>query len=282
MYTVDTNHPAGQAYYDSVFRLYASWGVDFVKVDDILADGSSGGQGPYHGSEVEAIRSAIDRCGRHIVLSLSPGDAPLAAAAHVQANANIWRMSADFWDDWIKLKRMFTLCEQWWPYRRPGAWPDADILPLGRICKRGPKTPERDSRFTLDEARTLLTLWAIFKSPLMIGGNLPETDAATLGLLTNRDVLSVNQNYMGGRPLENTAVDLPVWVSESPDGAAKAVALFNLRDEPADIEVSLTQLGIKPRPVARELWTRTDAITINDLRVKRHLRPHSAVLLNFS
>lgn len=97
-----------QAYYDSLFELYASWGVDFVKVDDIAHTGvaESGGYAAAH--DIEMIRRAIDRCGRPIVLSLSPGPAPVEKAWHLRQNANMWRITNDFWDDWALLKNMFT------------------------------------------------------------------------------------------------------------------------------------------------------------------------------
>lgn len=276
MLTVNMQHPAGQAYYDSVFQLYASWGVDYVKVDDILADGTDRGLGPYHRAEIEGIRRAIDACGRPMVLSLSPGDAAIGDAAHAREHANMWRISADFWDDWRKLKRMFSLCEKWWPHRAPGAWPDADMLPLGRLCKRGPKAPERDSWFTPDEARTLMTLWCIFRSPLIMGGHLPETDAATLALLTNRDVLEVNQHCRGGRPVVSGAEGVPVWVSDYPDGQAKAIAVFNLRDEPADVAVPAAVAGIPGPTRGRDLWTGVGIEIADTLRVR--LAPHASAL----
>ena len=279
METVNTAHPAGQDYYDSCFRLYAEWGVDYVKVDDILADGSPRGMGPYHGSEVEAIRTAIDRCGRPIVLSLSPGDAPIAATEHLRNNANLWRMSADFWDDWQKLKRMFSLCAKWWKFRFPGAWPDADMLPLGRICKRGPKMPERDSKFTPDEARTMLTLWCVFRSPLMMGGHLPETDEATINLLTNAEVLEVNQDCVGGKPLAGADPEQPVWISEYPNRGDKVIALFNLRDAAAEVTVPLASLGISSGARVRDLWSGEDQDALTGITLSRKLPAHGSVLL---
>ena len=101
MYTVDASKPGAQEYYNSLFALYASWGVDFVKVDDISS--------PYHKDEIEMIRKAIDRCGRPIVLSLSPGPTPLEEAAHVSTHANMWRIIGDFWDNWTQLEEHFSL-----------------------------------------------------------------------------------------------------------------------------------------------------------------------------
>jgi hypothetical protein len=218
MFGVDTTKPGAQAYYDSVFALFAGWGIDYVKVDDISR--------PYHDhqSEIEAIRRAIDASGRPIVLSLSPGETPLDAAAHVAAHANLWRISDDFWDRWLPLRQQFDRLAAWNPFRVPGAWPDADMLPLGVI-----NLGQRTTRFTPDEQRTLLTLWSIARSPLMHGGDMTKTDAATLALLTNDEVLAVNQHSTNNRPLFNRD-DLIAWTADVPDSPDKYLALFNARD----------------------------------------------------
>jgi hypothetical protein len=281
MLTVNMQHPAGQAYYDSLFQLYAEWQVDFVKVDDIIADGTDRGLGPYHAAEIEGIRRAIDRCGRPMVLSLSPGDAALTDAGHLQTNANLWRISADFWDDWRKLKRMFSLCEKWWLHRTPGAWPDADMLPLGRICKRGPKMPERDSQLTPAEAKVMLTLWCLFRSPLMIGGHLPETDATTISLLTNPEVLAVNQECLGGQPLRSAAEGTPVWVSDYPGSSDKAVGVFNLRDTACEVAIPLQELGFTSAVSVRDLWAQCTLGRMEE-KLRLELPPHSSALWRIS
>jgi hypothetical protein len=218
MYGVDTTKPGAQEYYNAVFTLLASWGIDFVKVDDISR--------PYleHQNEIEAIRHAIDQTGRPIVLSLSPGETALEAAAHVQQHANMWRISDDFWDRWLSLREQFVRLEKWNQYRQPGAWPDADMLPLG-IVNLG----MRSSRFTPDEQRTLMTLWSIARSPLMHGGDMTRTDAATLALLTNDEVLSVNQRSTNNRPLFDRD-GLVAWTAEAEGSSDKYLAVFNTRD----------------------------------------------------
>lgn len=128
MYGVDMTKPGAQAYYDGVYAQYAAWGVDFVKIDDISR--------PYTDAqllEIEAIRKAIDRTGRPIVLSLSPGDTPVARGSHVSTQANMWRISDDFWARWKPLHGMFGRLHRWEPHRVPGSWPDADMLPFGII-----------------------------------------------------------------------------------------------------------------------------------------------------
>jgi alpha-galactosidase len=218
MYGVDMAKPGAQAYYDSVFALIASWGVDYVKVDDISR--------PYHEheAEIEAIRRAIDRTGRPIVLSLSPGEAALSAADHVMAHANLWRISDDFWDNWPALHEQFARLERWNSHRGPGSWPDADMLPFGAL-----DLGQRTTHFTRDEQTTVMTLWSIARSPLMHGGDMTKTDDFTLALLTNDDVLAVNQRSTHNRPLFDRD-GLIAWTADVPDSADKYLAVFNARD----------------------------------------------------
>jgi hypothetical protein len=218
MYGVDMTKPGAQAYYDSVFELIASWGVDYVKVDDLSR--------PYvrNEPEIEAIRKAIDRTGRPIVLSLSPGETDIRAADHVVSHANLWRISDDFWDRWSLLEAQFARLDAWTPWRRPGAWPDADMIPFGTI-ELGRKT-----YFTPEEQRTLMTLWCIARSPLMLGADLTKLDEATFALVTNDAVLAVNQASTNNRQVSRDAQGRIVWVADVPNSSDKYVALFNTRD----------------------------------------------------
>jgi len=222
MYTVVPDRPGAQEYYNSLFELYASWGLDFVKIDDLSE--------PYHAGEIELIRKAIDRTGRKIVLSMSPGETPIADARHAQEHANMWRTVGDFWDSWDQLKEHFEVCNRWAPYTRVGNWPDADMLPLGRLGIRAERGDDRMTRFTRDEQRTLMTLWSIFRSPLMFGGDLPSNDAFTLSLLTNKAVLNVNQHSTNGRQLWRRG-DLVAWTADDPATGDKYLALFNAQDQ---------------------------------------------------
>jgi alpha-galactosidase len=225
MYTVDATKPGAQEYYNSLFELYASWEVDYVKIDDLSR--------PYHQAEIELIRKAIDKCGRPIVLSTSPGATPLANTEHVKTHANLWRICDDFWDDWRYMAPMFELTKNWAPHSGPGHWADADMLPLGRIAIRGERGDERMSLFTKDEQYTLMNLWAIFRSPLMFGGDLPSNDDFTLSLITNKDVLSVNQKSTNNRELKNEN-GLIVWSADIPGSKDKYVAFFNSKNETAE------------------------------------------------
>lgn len=274
MYGVDTEKRGAEEYYDSLFKLYASWGVDFVKVDDI-ANTEFSPQNPYSAEkEIEMIRAAIDRSGRDMVLSLSPGPAPLNKAEHLSENANMWRISGDFWDRWDKLLNMFSLCEKWYPYVKDGSFPDCDILPLGKLCIDGSYMGDmgRDSGFTKEEQKTMMTLWAVFRSPLFFGGELRLTDNYTLSLVTNPEVINVNQNSEKPLFVYNKG-GIAVWQTKIEN--CTAVAVFNLSDEEKHYKLSFSELGIENVRAVRDLWARKDIPKCeNDVAIS--LKPHSS------
>ena len=266
MYGVDMTKPGAQAYYDSVFALFASWGVDLVKMDDMSR--------PYdaHAPEIEAAHKAIAACGRPMILSLSPGETPVIRSDHVARHAQMWRISDDFWDDWPALKAQFVRLANWSPYCKPGAWPDADMLPLGRLA-----LGERDTKFTPEEQRTVMTLWSIARSPLIMGGDLRHLDDATRALLTNREVLAVNQASRDNRPL--FLMDgAPIWTARPETSNALYVALFNTTDKPLTVGVPLASLGVTKATNVRDLWALRDTGPAS-LRLARELPPHGAALL---
>lgn len=274
MYTIVAGRDGAQEYYNSLFKLYASWGLDFVKVDDLSR--------PYHTAEVEMIRKAIDLCGRKIVLSTSPGETPVADAKHVQLHANMWRTVDDFWDNWQMLKDHFDVFERWNQYREQGAWPDGDMLPLGHIGLRAERGDPRMTSFTKDEQYTLMTLWCIFRSPLMFGGDLPGNDAFTLSLLNNKEVLSVLKNSDHNKELFRIK-DAVAWVADDPQTGNKYLALFNLSDQtsPMKITVQLQQLGLSDTCKVRNLWSKTDLGQFSD-KFSANINPHGAGLYKIS
>ncbi|HEY2417681.1 MAG TPA: glycoside hydrolase family 27 protein [Steroidobacteraceae bacterium] len=249
MYGIDMTKPGAQAYYNSVIGLYASWGVDYLKADDMSR--------PYERNEPEihAVRRAIDRTQCPMVLSLSPGETLLAAAEDVLQNANLWRISDDFWDTWPLLLAQFERLKNWSAYRRMGNWPDADMLPLGTL-----ELGRRTTRFTPDEQLTVMSLWSIARSPLIVGADLKRLDEATLDLLTNDEVLAVNQASHGNREVYRRD-NLVVWQANDAQGGVY-VAMFNLNDAAAAIATSvpiqLSELGIRGPARVRDLWRRSD------------------------
>jgi alpha-galactosidase len=257
MYGVDAGKPAGQAYYDSIAKLYAEWGVDFIKADDMSWADPPAAEN-YHAAEIAALHRAIVKSGRPMVLSLSPGPSPVAQAAHLRKYAELWRISDDFWDSWELVKKQFGLCRAWVPYIGPDRWPDADMLPLGRIRIRGFNDGERHSRLTPDEVRTLLSLWIIFRSPLMIGGDLPTMDASTLAYFTNPEAIAVNQHSRNNRELFAHGNQI-AWAADAPDGKARYLAVFNAGDTgPTEVAVPWSALGLSGKCAVRDIWGRKD------------------------
>ncbi|WP_159518009.1 glycoside hydrolase family 27 protein [Sunxiuqinia indica] len=247
-YTIVADKPGAQEYYNSIFDMYADWGVDFVKVDDLSR--------PYHQAEIELIRNAIDQCGRPIVLSTSPGETPIEAADHVKEHANMWRMVDDVWDTWPHITHLMDVCERWYPYIAPGTWPDCDMIPLGRISIRGERGEDRMTRLTKEEQYTLMTLFTIFKSPLMFGGDLPSNDDFTLSLLTNEDVLKMHREGTDVRQIFQEDGKVAI-TSHNPTTGEVFLALFNISDSESTVEVSVPfdELGLSGSPEVTNLWT---------------------------
>ncbi|MBR6913734.1 MAG: glycoside hydrolase family 27 protein, partial [Treponema sp.] len=267
MYGIDMTKEGAQDYYDSIFALYAEWGVDFVKVDDIC-NTNMYPHNPYSAEkEIEAIYKAIQKCGRKMVLSLSPGPAVIEKAWHLRKYANMWRITDDFWDEWRLLKAMFERCEVWQREVGEGCWPDCDMLPLGMIGKCF--ADERKTRFTFDEQRTMMTLWCIFKSPLMIGAELTKLDEETKRLLTNEEVLELLKNGTRAEQVRRNDNEC-VWKScavesgilrqsQNDTSESMTIALFNLSDEAREISVTTEELNLPLKEYKiRDLWEKRD------------------------
>ncbi len=289
MFGVSSN-AAGQAWYDSCARLWASWGVDYIKVDDLSR--------PYHTAEVEMIRRAIDRSGRSIVFSTSPGETPIADAAHVSTHANLWRASDDFWDNWRSLNREFTLGARWHDFVGPGHWPDADMLPVGHLSVSHRSVgKDRFTQLTRNEQLTHLSLWSLLPSPLMVGANLPDNDDWTLALLANPEVIAVNQDSLGqpAQRLTNNLAGAEIWAKKLADGSL-AVGFFNRTVDAVKVNYAWSRLGFSTTAKACNLWhgatalmSRPSAPEVRDLWLRKDLPrqknfnaeipPHGCVLV---
>ena len=259
MYGLRVNLPEAQMYYDSIMQLYAEWGVDFIKCDDICREDAVTAH-----REIELLHNAIMKCGRPIVLSLSPGPAKISEAAFYAANANMWRITDDFWDSWPLLKDMFRRCELWQGKNQPGCYPDCDMLPVGVIGGCFGKRIERQTALTEEEQRTMMSLWCICGSPLMIGAELTKLDAFTFGLLTNRDVLDMQRFGCDAMQLERSD-EKAVWVAHDPVHNKGYIALFNLADEERAVHCwvgPIAERGYKAYDGGkiREMWSGAEAI----------------------
>jgi len=275
---------ASQAYYDSLAKLYAGWGVDFIKVDCISQ--------PYQADEIHMMSAALGKshggpgqAGRAMVLSLSPGPTPVEQADDVRKYAQQWRISDDMWDTWSApegqtfpagLVRQFDRTAQWAPHIEVGHWPDADMLPLGYLGPRPGWGEARASRLTADESRMLMTLWSMARSPLVAGTNLTRMDPATEALYTNPEVIAVDQHSRENRQLLRKG-SVVVWTATPQSGGGHYLALFNLGDAAQDVSYPWKDLGLTEGGHAvRDLWARKDLGTAASLKAK--LPPHASML----
>jgi alpha-galactosidase len=243
--------------------------VDFVKADDMSQ--------PYHGPEIHALSVALKKTGRPIVLSLSPGPAPAEEYEDLKANAQMWRISNDFWDRWIDIKKQFDLMKAWQGKVHTGEWPDADMLPLGHIGIRAERGDDRASLLTHDEQYTLMSMWSIFRSPLMFGGDLPSSDAFTVGILTNPEVLEVDQHSEHGREAYRDGSTI-AWIADVPGSASKYLTVSNIGDTERAVRIPWKSVGINAKSVGlRDLWLHKDLGKSDALALT--LRAHASVLL---
>ncbi|GAD17169.1 hypothetical protein FD05_GL001960 [Lentilactobacillus otakiensis DSM 19908 = JCM 15040] len=272
MYGVNVDMPEGQGYYDSIMALYASWGVDFIKCDDIANSVIYNGT---HKKEVEALRKAIDKTGRDMVLSLSPGPAPVDNGAFFQRTANMWRITDDFWDEWSLLLNMFDRAEKWSSMSRPGNWPDCDMLPLGHIGIRSVDGPggNRQTRFTKPEQKTMMTLWSLMQSPLIMGGELPDNDEWTNSLMTNQELLNMDDHIIEKYQTHRDD-QLITWYAASSDN--KYYAIFNISD--GDLKLSGAKIANLGIPLSgHDVWEDKDASLSDNDSIA--IAPHDVYLL---
>ena len=271
MYGVKADQPAGQAWYNALMRQYAAWGVDFIKVDDLTK--------PYASLDVVAIRRAINHCGRPMIFSASPGPTPLRRARHIEEEADMWRISQDVWDNWKRVNTQFELLAKWQKRTCAGRWPDPDMLPIGLLSKWVNHSSDGDGRLThltRDEQLTLMSLWSMAPAPLMVGADLPENDAWTQSLLTNAEVLSINQDALA-RPARRVIKGkyTEIWVKELADGS-RAVGLFNRGNDATKITVPWDRLGLNGQIEVRDTWRHMD---VPDYGKPLNIARHGCVLL---
>lgn len=280
------NCQGAQDYYNSIINMYAEWGVDFIKCDDICVTEFRKWDNPYTADyEIEMLRKAIDNCGREIVLSLSPGPAPREKADHLCKNANMWRLTGDFWDRWEPLYNMFDKCAQWQGVSAKGNYPDCDMLPIGRLSKNGTchGPQNRMSQFTKAEQYTLMSLWGIFKSPLMIGGNLPDNDDFTLSLLTNSEYMEMHAKSYGAKQIareEKNGKGKIVWAANGK--GCKYIALFNTGDKEKVLKVDLSTVLMPDTDYkVLDIWQNEQLGSFKNT-ISLSVAPHGARLLKLS
>lgn len=268
MYGVDPDKEGARTYYDSLFELYASWGVDFVKCDDIAREL------PHEEKELVLLSEALYGCGRDMVLSLSPGPALLEKAELYKQVSNMWRITDDFWDKWELLYDMFSRAEKWCTHTGAGHWPDADMLPIGPI--RQSENTENRTLFTEDEQITMMTLWSIFRSPLIIGGEMTGFDEFTMSFLTNEAIIKMHRNARHSHQVWRKKIDgieHILWTASSAEGG-QYFAVFNVGETDGEVEIKLSELEIYEAVTGQELWS-GEAVSVKDV-IRVSLKSHGA------
>ena len=270
MYGVDPEAEGAKAYYDSLFALYASWGVDFIKCDDIAREL------PHEEAELILLSQSLQNCGRDMILSLSPGPALLEKAELYKQTSNMWRITDDFWDSWPQLYEMFDRAREWCIHAGNGCWPDADMLPIGPI--KQDYDPALSTEFTQDEQITMMSLWSIFRSPLIIGGEMTKFDDFTMGLITNEEILKMHRNARHSHPVWQKDIDGTehiLWTAVSSEGGQYAV-IFNTGEQDSSIRIPLQDLEIYHPVKSTELWSRQTSEVAETINVS--LKKHGAAV----
>jgi alpha-galactosidase len=267
-------------------KQWADWGFDYLKYD----------WNPIEEPEVKEMHDALLASGRDVVLSLS-NNLPFERAEMAARWANAWRTTGDIRDNWYSVTGIGFSQSKWAPYAGPGHWNDPDMLVVGHVGW-GPKL--HPTNLTADEQYTHVSLWCLLSAPLLIGCDLERLDAFTISLLTNDEVLAVNQDSLGrpatlasstggnvkvertdgrdGKPRE-----LPrhqIWAKELDDGS-RAVGLFNLGDDEEAVTASFADLKLTGKQVVRDLWRQKDLATVDD-RFEASVPPHGVVLVKLT
>jgi len=267
---IDMTKPGAQAYYDSLIEMLAAWGVDFIKYDDIV---------PFP-AEVEAVANAIEKCGRDIVLSLSPGNEHKADGWSSYRRANMVRISGDIWDDREDFRWVFERWQNFMPISDSlptGCWLDQDMIPFGELQVWNPAQGEQVGHILMNgkgarrmsclndaQKRTFMAMRALAASPLFMGGHLPGTDDYSFQLLTDPGMLACNQNGVTGKLVTYTD-----WTSiwKTPHRSQPNTGWFGVfnRDgvNPREIVVDATVMGIPPKSLLHNVWNRSDLGYLN-------------------
>lgn len=265
MYGVDMDKPGAQEFYSSLIQQFADWGVDFIKVDDVI----------HKPREIAAYRKAIDNCGRPIILSLSPGrevDETLVKDTYSQAN--LFRIVADVWDHKNSFKGHLERYKVFGKYSRPGMWADIDMIPFGELCllrrkvnfeesqKRGLSAEETRfagaryhwCHFNKDQKAFFLALRSIGCSPLMIGGSLVSMDQESRDMLLDPEFIACNQNGISGKVVYEEAALTVLTASKKGTENQGWITVLNTGNETKALKLTPELLGLKTTLECKRIW----------------------------
>jgi hypothetical protein len=275
-YKIDFDNPCAQKYIDSEADELASWDVDFLKVDGVGPGSWQGDAAHDNTPDVKAWHSALQATGRPIQLTLSWSLSHTQAATW-KANSNGWRVDTDVecycntlvtWNNSVKVR--WNDVVQWIDDAGPGHWNNLDSLDVGAGAMDGITDAERQS---------YMTLWAIESAPLYTGDDLTKLDSYGLKLLTNDEVIGVDQAGNPARPVSQAA-DQQTWYARNADGSY-TVALFNLGAGYSDVTADFSDLGISGKAAVRDLWSHRNLGTASG-HLTENLPPHGSRLFTFT
>ncbi len=267
--TIDKNlNRVGHWFFDRDARQFAEWGFDYIKVD----------WQPNDGPTTRRIHEDLFAAGRDIVLSLSNA-APYENALELARYANCWRTTGDIYDQWTSILKIMLEQEKWQRFSRPGHWNDPDMLQVGCIATPNRQNTEfKTTRLTADEQYTQMSLWSMLAAPLLLSCDVASLDEFTLALLTNDEVIDVNQD-----PAALTARriscddDGQVWARGMEDGSV-VIGLFNTSDDQRRMDIGWQQIGLPSNQHVRDLWRQRDLGASVDSFCTT-VNPHGVVLI---
>jgi len=254
------DRPASLGYEDIDATTYAAWGVDYLKYDNCNTDGTK--------PEVRypVMRDALNKTGRPIFYSLCEWgqDDPATWAPKV---GNSWRTTGDIGDNWNSMYSRATSNDKWWKYAGPGGWNDPDMLEVG------------NGGMTHNEYVVHFSLWCLMKAPLLIGCDIRNMSKDTLNILTNSEVIAVNQDPLGkqGHRVNLTSDGAEVWAGPLSDHSV-AVILLNSDNKTQHVTAHFSDIGLKGTASVRDLWAHEDQGTATD-SITKSVESHSAVML---
>ncbi|XP_042501584.1 alpha-galactosidase isoform X2 [Macadamia integrifolia] len=236
-YTCSKDMPGSLGHEEQDAKTFASWGVDYLKYDNCYNTDTSPKE------RYPKMSQALLNSGRSIFFSLCEWGQE-DPATWAPSYGNSWRTTGDIEDNWASMTSRADLNDKWAPYAGPGGWNDPDMLEVG------------NGGMTTEEYRSHFSIWALVKAPLLIGCDIRAIDKITLELLSNEEVIAVNQDKLGvqGKKAEKDG-DLEVWAGPL-SFYRVAVVLWNRGSSKAQVTAYWSDIGLKPSTVvtARDLW----------------------------
>lgn len=252
-------------FWDRDVKQWAKWGFDYLKYD----------WNPIELPETKIMYDLLRGSGRDIIFSLS-NSTPFASIGELSKVANAWRTGGDIKDEWRSLKSRLLTQDKWAPYAGPGHWNDPDMMIVGWVgWGRGP----RPTKLTPDEQYSHMSAWCLQSVPLLLGNDLTKLDAFTISLVTNDEVLAVNQDVLGKQATVVSKTDSCGVLAKDLEDGSKAAGLFNVTDNiTRKLTVKWSDLGIKGKYIVRDLWRQIDIGTFED-EFSADVKPHGVVMI---